>query len=268
MPMIRYFRLFVAFARFGLASEMAFRANFLVKLLVEILWLGILLVFYWKLFENTSSIGGWSRSEYFFFVGCHYALSGIVETFFLSNCIEFAELVRSGNLDAYLLKPIDEQFLISCRWIDWSTLPNIVQGIVIMAVALAVMGWSFDPLRLVLFAAVFACGCALAYSFLLMLSSMAVWMVRNQNLMEMWWLFTTLMRYPRSIYEGAWAKPFGMFFTFVVPVLVVVNVPADTLIRAFEPRFIVWTMIAAVGMLIISRRFFRRALQSYRSASS
>jgi ABC-2 type transport system permease protein len=247
---------------------MAFRANFLVKLLVEVLWLGILLVFYWKLFETTSSIAGWTRSEYFFFVGCHYALAGMVETFFLSNCTEFAELVRSGDLDMYLLKPIDEQFLVSCRWIDWSTLPNIVQGIAIMVVALAVMDWTFDPLRLALFLVLFACGCALAYSFLLMLSCTAVWLVRNQNLMEMWWLFTTLMRYPRAIYDGPWAKPFGWFFTFIVPVLVVVNVPADTMVKAFDPWFIAWTIAAAVAMLLISRRFFRRALQSYRSASS
>jgi ABC-2 type transport system permease protein len=176
--------------------------------------------------------------------------------------------VRKGDLDTYLLQPIDEQFLVSCRWIDWSTLPNILQGVAIMAIALVVMGWTFDPLRLILFVVSFACGCALAYSFLLMLSSTAVWLVRNQNLMEMWWLFTTLMRYPRAIYEGPWAKPFGMFFTFIVPVLVVVNVPADTLVRAFDPFFIVWTILATVVMLFVSRRVFRRALQSYRSASS
>ena len=51
--MTRYFRLFVAFARFGLATEMAFRANFLVKILVEMLWLGILLVFYQMVFGKT-----------------------------------------------------------------------------------------------------------------------------------------------------------------------------------------------------------------------
>ncbi len=266
--MIRYLRLFAAFARFGLATEMAFRANFLVKLLVEVLWFGILLIFYWKLFENTASIAGWSRSEYFFFVGCHYALAGMVETLFLTNCTEFAELVRSGNLDMYLLKPVDEQFLVSCRWIDWSTLPNVGQGIIIMAIALAAMGWTFDPLRFGLFLLMFLCGCALAYSFLLMLSCTAVWFVRNQSLMEMWWLFTTLMRYPRAIYKGPWAEPFGRFFTFVVPVLIVVNVPADTMVKTFDPRFIVWMMTAALAMLVISRRFFRRALQSYRSASS
>ncbi len=266
--MIRYLRLFAAFARFGLATEMAFRANFLVKLLVEVLWFGILLIFYWKLFENTASIAGWSRSEYFFFVGCHYALAGMVETLFLTNCTEFAELVRSGNLDTYLLKPMDEQFLVSCRWIDWSTLPNVGQGIIIMAIALAVMGWTFDPLRLGLFLLLFVCGCALAYSFLLMLSCTAVWFVRNQSLMEMWWLFTTLMRYPRAIYKGPWAEPFGRFFTFIVPVLIVVNVPADTMVKTFDPFFIVWTIVAALAMLVVSRRFFRRALQSYRSASS
>lgn len=264
----RYFRLLVAFARFGLANEMAFRANFLVKLLVEMLWLGILLVFYWKLFENTASIAGWSRGEYFFFVGCHYALAGIIETFFLSNCIEFAELVRSGDLDQYLLKPIDEQFLLSCRWIDWSTLPNVLQGVIIMAVSLAVMHWPFDLSRLFWFALLFGCGCVLAYSFLLMLSSMAVWLVRNQSLMEMWWLFTTLMRYPRAIYDGPWARPFGWFFTFIVPVLVVVNVPADTMVKAFDRGFIAWTIIAAAVMFVLSRRFFRRALRAYRSASS
>ena len=141
------------------ATEMAFRANFLVKIIVEVMWLGILLIFYWKLFENTTSIAGWSRSEYFFFVGCHYALAGVVETFFLTNCTEFAELVRSGDLDQYLLKPIDEQFLITCRWIDWSTLPNVLQGVGIMVAALAVMDWTFDPLRLALFLVLFACGC-------------------------------------------------------------------------------------------------------------
>jgi ABC-2 type transport system permease protein len=251
-----------------LAAEMAFRANFLVKLFVESLWLGILLVFYLKLFESTASIAGWSRGEYFFFVGCHYALAGVVETFFLSNCTEFAELVRSGGLDQYLLKPIDEQFLITCRWIDWSTMPNILQGVAIMVGALIVMDWTFDPGRLALFAVLFVCGCSLAYSFLLMLSSTAVWLVRNQSLMEMWWLFTTLMRYPREIYRGSWATPFGWFFTFIIPVLVVVNVPAETLIKTLDWRFVAWTIFASLAMLVLSRRFFHRALRSYRSASS
>ena len=72
---------------------------------------------------------------------------------------------------------------------------------------------------------------------------------------------------PFAASEGPWAKPFGLFFTFVVPILVIVNVPADTLVRPFDPFFIIWTIVAAVVMHFVSRCVFGRALQFYRSDS-
>jgi ABC-2 type transport system permease protein len=264
----RYLRLLSAFARFGLANELAFRGNFVLKVLVELLWLFILLVFYRTLYKNTSAIAGWDENQYLFFIGCYYAMEGLLETLFLGNCTEFADLVRTGNLDAYLLQPIDEQFLVSCRWIDWSTAPKLLIGAGIMGQSLAQMGWAFDWLRLLAFLAVFVCGCAMAYSFLLMLTSTSVWFMRNQSLMELWWLFTTLMRYPREIYRGTWASPIGWFFTFIVPVLLVVSVPARTMVKVFDPWGLAMTAVAAVALLALSRWFFWRALRSYRSASS
>src|SRR5437764_12156778 len=94
----RYLRLLRAFARFGLLSELAFRANFLAKMTVEVLWLCLLLGFYHSVFRQTSAIEGWSRGEFLCFIGCYYALEGVVETFFLTNCTEFAALVRTGTL--------------------------------------------------------------------------------------------------------------------------------------------------------------------------
>ena len=49
----RYLRLFAAFARFGLTRELAFRGNFLIKVTVEFLWLGILIIFYRTVFTKT-----------------------------------------------------------------------------------------------------------------------------------------------------------------------------------------------------------------------
>ena len=119
--------------------------------------------------------------------------------------------------------PIDEQFLISTRWVDWSSVASILLGGGVMGFALHDLGWQFDLLQAAAFVVMFLCGVAMAYSFLLLLTSTSVWMIRNQNLMELWWLFTTLMRYPREIYQGRWGLPFGMFFTFVVPVGVVAS---------------------------------------------
>lgn len=264
----RYTRLLGALARFTLAREMAFRGNFLVKVSVELLWMGILIAFYRTVFAKTSHIAAWSEPDYFFFVGCFFALNGLIETLFLENCNEFAELVRTGDLDFLLLKPIDEQFLVSCRRIDWGTAPNLLMGAILMVVALIQKDWTFDPTRVAAFFATFACGVAIAYSFMMMLTSVSVWMVRNTSLMEMWWLFSSLARYPREIFSGRWAEPLGNFFTFIIPILLVSNVPANVMVRVLEPWMVAWTVAVALASLWVSRRFFHVALRSYRSASS
>jgi len=265
---LRNMRLLGALARFTLAREMAFRGNFLVKVSVELLWMAILVAFYRTVFAKTSSIAGWSEPDYFFFVGCFFAINGMIETLFLENCNEFAELVRTGDLDFLLLKPIDEQFLVSCRRIDWGTAPNLLMGAILMGVALYQKGWAFDPTRVAMFFLTFACGVIIAYSFMMMLTSVSVWMVRNQSLMEMWWLFSSLARYPREIFATPGAEPLGIFFTFVVPILLVSNIPADVMVRVLDPRMILWTLVVAGASLWVSRRFFHYALRSYRSASS
>jgi ABC-2 type transport system permease protein len=264
----RYFRLLGAFGRFALANEMAFRGNFIMRVLVEVLWLGILLVFYETLFSYTTKVGGWEAYPYLFFLGCYYSLEGLIETLFLENAIDFADMVRTGNLDFYLLKPIDEQFLVSLRKIDWSTATKIPLGGAIITFALVGIGWTFDAGKLIGFLALFACGAALTYSFLLTLSSMSVWLVRNENLTEWWWLFSTLMRYPRENYNYGWSYPLYFVCWYIVPVLLVINVPADVMVQAVEPANIAYLVAAAALMLYFSRRFFFYALRSYSSASS
>src|SRR5262245_15445543 len=265
---LREVLLWFSFARFALLNELAFRCNFLLKVFVEVLWLCILLLFYATLFKSTDAIAGWNESQYLFFVGCFFALEGLIEVLFLDNCQEFSQLVRTGNLDTALLQPIDEQFLITLRRVDWSTLPNFLMGSGVMIIALIKQEWVFDPFQVLMFFAMFACSLMLAYSFLILLTASAVWMVRNQSLMELWWLFSSLIRYPREIFKGTWAWPIGAVFTFALPVMLVISVPAEVMVKSIDPLFVAMNAVSAIAMLIVSRWFFRRALRRYRSASS
>ena len=54
----------------------------------------------------------------------------------MTNADEFSELVRTGTLDFALLKPIDTQFLVSLRRVDWSSLGNFFFGLVLLVYAL------------------------------------------------------------------------------------------------------------------------------------
>jgi ABC-2 type transport system permease protein len=265
----RYVRLFLALARYSLLREMAFRGNFIVKMFVEMLWLVILLAFYRTIFSKTRLIGGWSEAEYLFFLGCFYTIEGLIEALFLENCSSFADLVRSGDLDFYLLKPMDEQFLVTCRTIEWSTIPNLLLGVAVMVTALIQQGAPLHVGTVALFVLLMGCSVAIAYSCLLALTSTAVWFTRNQSLFELWWLFSSLIRYPREIYPvTGWASPIGWVFWYVIPILLVVNVPAKLMVKVLEPWTAVFMIVVAGVLLGASRWFFRFSLQKYRSASS
>jgi ABC-2 type transport system permease protein len=264
----RYLRLIGSLARYTLAREMAFRGNFLVKVSVEVIWLGILLAFYETVFARTNMIAQWPKDQYLFFVGCFFALNGLIEMLFLENCNDFSELVRTGDLDFLLLRPIDEQFLITCRKVDWATAPNVLMGFGVMGIALVRLHWQFDPVRVATFFATLVCGTAIAYCFMVVLTSFSVWLVRNQSLMEMWWLFSSLARYPKEIFLGSRAEPIGFLFTFILPILLVAYVPSSAMVRVLDWRLVGFTFLATAALLWASRKFFQHALRSYRSASS
>ncbi|MCG8652560.1 MAG: ABC transporter permease, partial [Pirellulales bacterium] len=89
-----------------------------------------------------------------------------------------------------------------------------------------------------------------------------------------WFYITNFSRYPMEIYYRGWGKPLFGFFTFVVPVLLVVNVPARILAKPLDPRspweywLVGWAVLATILSCVASRWIFRTALKSYRSASS
>ena len=76
---------------------------------------------------------GWTENEFFIFLGTVWIINAIVQTFFMPNAQEFSELIRTGNLDFALLKPIDTQFLVSFPRMNWASLANFFLGVVVVA---------------------------------------------------------------------------------------------------------------------------------------
>lgn len=278
-----YLRIFFAFARNSLIRDMTFRSNFLLDCVSSLSWLLMNLGFYLIVFHHVQSIGlntGWGRNEFFVFLATTWLINSLIQAFLMPNAQEFSELIRTGGLDFALLKPVDTQFLISFRKVEWSALSNFVFGIIILVYALVQLSsrteppWVFQPLVLVLYIFYICCGVAILYSLMICLAATSIWLGRNQSLYDFWFYITNFSRYPADIYQGGWGVPLWYLFTFIVPVLVVVNVPARILAQPLVPTqswewgLAVFALLATVLSLLLSRFVFLRALRSYASASS
>jgi ABC-2 type transport system permease protein len=278
-----YTRVLLTFARNSLIRDMTFRTNFLLESVSSVSWTLMNVGFYLLVFHHTSHIGpesGWGKYEFFVFLATSWFINSLVQAFFMPNAQEFSELIRTGNLDFALLKPIDTQFLVSFQRVEWSALVNLLSGFVLLAISL----WKLttrpeqplvlSPVSVLLYPFYILCGVALLYSLMIALAATSIWLGRNQSLYNFWFYITNFARYPMEIYQRGWGMPLWGVFTFVIPVLVVVNVPARLLAQPLRPR--AWwewplagfALLATIASLAVSRWIFQRALLSYRSASS
>jgi ABC-2 type transport system permease protein len=268
-----YLAVFAQFARNSLVREMTFRWNFVLDCVSSLSWVVMQLGFYLIIFEHTRQIGGagWGKWEFFVFLSTTILVNSLIQAFFLPGAGEFSELIRTGNLDFALLKPIDTQFLVSLQKIEWSSLSNTLFGLVLLGVSLVKLEFTPSLGQLLLYAWFTACGIALLYSLIISLGALSVWLVRNDSLYDFWFYITTFARYPMEIYEGPFGTPLRFAFTFIIPILVVVNVPARMLARPLvdqDWQLAGFGLAATLVSLFLSRKLFLKALDSYRSASS
>jgi ABC-2 type transport system permease protein len=271
-----YLRIALTFARNSLIRNMMFPANFIIESISSICWMLMNLGFYLIVFNYTRQLGvddgAWTKYQFFVFLATTMLVNSAVQMFFMPNAEEFSEMIRTGNLDFALLKPVDTQFLISLQRVDWSSAADFVVALVLLIYAVPrIDGFSPSSSAILLYPLYVVLGTLIMYSVMVTLSATSVWLGRNQTLYDFWFYITNFSRYPLEIYDG----PIGIWlrraFLFVVPVLVVVNVPARLLAKPLRPEYAylaVYSIVAALVCLAASRWVFQRALESYRSASS
>jgi ABC-2 type transport system permease protein len=272
-----YLRIFGTFARNSLVRDMTFRTNFIIDTITSIAWMAMNLGFYLLVFQYSPSIGrasGWGKYEFLVFLATTLLVNSVVQGLFMTNADEFGELIRTGGLDFALLKPIDTQFLVSLQRVEWSSLGTFAFGAVLLVYSLTRLGVWPGTLQVALYVLYILCGVGILYSLMISLAATSVWLGRNQTLYDFWFYITTFSRYPMEIYTGRFGTPLRWFFTFLIPVLIVSNVPARMLIPALTPQspsdwlLPGFALVAVTASLIFSRRIFVWSLESYRSASS
>lgn len=266
-----YFEVWKRCLKNSLLRELSFRSNFIITIITRTFWFAAQLILFEIIFQNVKTIADWSREEYFGFMATGMIISSIIESLFMPNVANFSELIRKGNLDFILLKPIDPQFLVSTEKINLAMLSQSFLALGLLFYSVAHVDHPISPINVLLYFLLIIVGVTFFYSLMITLASTSVWLGRNQGLYDFWFYITVFSRYPREIYYGnALAEAVRVMFSFFLPILLVVTVPARLLLsKTLEPSWIVfWAPLTTFLFFLLSRRIFNWSLSKYRSASS
>ncbi len=260
------------FFRNSLIREMTFRGNFLIELVTRAFWFTAQLVLFDIIFSHVPTIQDWSREEYFGFMATGMLINSFVEAFFMPNCANFSELIRTGDLDFALLKPIDTQFLISFEKVNFAMVNQLLLAGGLLWYSLSQTGATITFGRSITYVLLLGVGVAFFYSLMIALASTSVWFGRNQGLYDFWFYITIFARYPQNFYKQSFGGEVIWFgFSFIVPILLVVTVPSRHILgKTLDPNWTVLLIAPATTlvMVLISRKIFTWSLSNYRSASS
>lgn len=261
----RYAAVYAMLARNALVREMTFHLNFLLWIVVEILWFALQLCFVHVLYLHTESIAGWSRWEVVLLIGASQFIQQIFQALFLVNCTHLSELVRTGKLDFLLLLPVNSRFIISVRQLDLGAMVNALTAIGVMVVAAHQLQLQPAASQWVGFLILCVAGVFVHYSLMFLLASVSFWTVQAQGIVWAYYSLFNIARWPDTAFRGL----FRVFFSYAVPMLLVANVPVKLLSdRLGSP----WEMAGLGGMTLVcflaSEAAWRLSVRRYTSASS
>lgn len=261
----RYLALYGMLCRNSVSREMGFKANFFLWIVVEALWFALQVCFITVIYQHTDRIGDWTKWQVVLLIGVSQFIQQVFQTVFLSNVTQISETIRTGKLDFLLLLPVNTRFMVSLRQVDLGGLINAASALAVIFYSLkrleVVPTWS-QAVGFVLLAGV---GVMIHYTMMFMLASVSFWTVRAQGVVWGYYSLFNVARLPDVVFHGM----FKAAFTFVVPMLLVANVPAKLLARKLDaPLDMVLLLGIAGAAFTLSEVCWRFSLRHYTSASS
>ena len=264
--MRRYLEIYSIMLRNSLIREMSFKANFILWMIVEVLWFCGQILFFSIIFGQVDQIGDWTKWEVVLLIGTHQIIAQLFQAFFFVNVANIPELVRTGKLDSLLVLPVDSQFAVSTKQFGLDSVVNAIIGAIVVIVSLHQLHVVPSVWAVLFYLLALGFGIAIHYSIMLTLAAISFWIVRAQGLVYGYFNFLNIARYPDVIFPPIFRFVFGWF----IPVVIVANIPARLLIKSLgQPAWLMFHLIVAGTIAaLISRAFWRWALSHYSSASS
>src|SRR6185503_3867763 len=179
--LMRYLRMFRAFASSEFQFEMEYRGNFYLSIIEMFLVIGTSIAAVLVMFQHTTTMNGWTLPQMILLLGVYYLIQGGVNLVFSPSFERVMEHVRAGTLDFHLLKPVNTQFLVSTRHLRVVRAADLVLGLAVVIVGLVQVGEQVGLAQALLFALALVFGVMLVYSLLLGLVTLSFWFVRVEN---------------------------------------------------------------------------------------
>jgi len=260
---IRYLRLYLATVRFAWSRSLEFRLEFWFRILMDVLFYILNIIFFEVLYLHSPTLGGWTKSQVMIFITSVFVVDAVRMTFFVDNFWRFRQSVADGKFDYFLIKPASSLFLVSTRYFSVASCVNLLIAFGLLFSALS----SYGPISqgaMLMYIAGMLNGILLIFCMQLLFAISVFWTQSPDGIEEILYVINRFGERPHTIYH-----PLLRFvFLTVVPVSLFASVPTEILFSENRVWLLLGSLTVSACAVVGLRILWKRALLNYSSASS
>ncbi len=247
-------------------TKMAFRFNFLFGYLIDIGWLLFTLAFFKVFYLNVSEIAGWDYGEILVLLGVYWIYQSLIYgVVVIHNLRRLPLRIWNGELDFYLLKPLNSQFLVSCKEIWFPIFLNLIPAVIFIFQGMGITERSFNLSQILAFLVTTLAGLLIVYAIWFMAVCVTFFLDKVDNLPYLpQALIDYVTNYPIDIFKTRTR----FILTWFIPLAFVTSIPARVLLGQLNSIYALWASLLAGIFIFFSHKFWRLGLKHYTSASS
>lgn len=249
-----------------LKTSLEYKRNTLMIMLSSILISVGEFISIYIMFQQFETVGNWGFYE-------SSLMFGIITTVFaFTECFargydEFPLLIKCGDLDRMLVRPVNIHKQIFASKIEFSKIGKVILGLLVCIYSLIKMNITWSLLKVLVLIATFVCGCLTIWGLFMIGASISIFTVENLEFIN---IITNGSRelsfYPLDIYN----KWLTRIFTFIIPMACFNYLPISYLLGGGSvPMF--WCAISPfIGSLffIPCLIIFNHCLKKYQSTGT
>ena len=260
----KYWRLYRIFWSNAVSYESQYRADTWLKLVTNLIWIGVLFSIIEVIFNHTNAIVGWSKPEVYFLTVIWVLMDELFITLFRENFYNFSTLTVEGELDFFLIKPASTLFLVTTKKILVRAAYRFLTQLIILIWLLYHYQIALKISYIPIFILLLILGLIIQYSYSLIFNTFSFWFLRIENVNEALGTLQMSGRYPLEILP----KTLKILSLTVLPIAFTAYLPVASILGRAPWQLIVYAALFALVLFLISLFFWNFAVRRYSSASS
>ncbi|MBL8050696.1 MAG: ABC-2 family transporter protein [Anaerolineales bacterium] len=257
-------KLLSAFLKVNIQMSLAYRADTVVNILLNLMWLAWELLSLNIIFSNTQTLGGWGLGELIALLGVFRLINTMMIAFIWPNTEKFNQSIRDGSMDYTILQPANSMFLVTFSRITVWRFWDLILAVVLIVIGINMSGDSINALQILTFILLALSGMVVIYSLWIVLIALTFWFTKFDNNVTILQALLDAGRYPATVYP-VWLR---IIVTFIIPIAVATTIPLQALRGELGLNQVLIFLFVGIASFVIATQVWKTGLKRYSGASS